>query len=466
MQAKRLTLAAGAETAFEFDHYASNSVVVKNETAGEILFCDGPFDAAKAAHIPAFSWQALNVRVFPGEKPKFYVKAAAQGTVEIDFGSSGAGVLINELTSDVELAEGTDVQAYLLKGISTAEGSKTTLIDGSKNLAANLLAGKSIKFTVGGVEYLRKIVSNTENTITFGELVAAAPATAAIEKTAGGKVTITAVPEGAYANEYQVEVVQGEGVSAETEAEFADGVLAITLGTNSEEEPNATAADVADKVGALDGFSAAATTAGLLEALDEPVQFAGGVDEVKTLDEVEYYVIDGDEKFTDENPATVQLSGSNTRQTASDTILIGTGAAHTALDVVSTDAGEVLEFSTGLPAGSGGIILSSLVTINQNEVFANGAGYYLHLYNAAPTAIADNAAYTLAAADLAKYIGKITISTLVDLGDNCAAHDTGHNMDFELAAADTKLYGILVCIGGETTIDAKTITINLGIAAL
>lgn len=310
MQAKRLALAAGAETAFEFDHYASNSVVVKNETAGEILFCDGPFDAAKAAHIPAFSWQALNVRVFPGEKPKFYVRAAADGTVEIDFGSSGAGVLINELTSDVELAEGTDVQAYLLKGISTAEGSKTTLIDGSKNLAANLLAGKSIKFTVGGVEYLRKIVSNTENTITFGELVAAAPATAAIEKAAGGKVTITAVPEGAYANEYQVEVVQGEGVSAETEAEFADGVLAITLGTNSEEEPNATAADVADKVGALDGFSAAATTAGLLEALDEPVQFAGGVDEVKTLDEVEYYVIDGDEKFTDENPATVQLSGS------------------------------------------------------------------------------------------------------------------------------------------------------------
>ena len=95
MQVKRLTLALGVATAFEFDSYESNSVVVKNGTAGEILFCDGPFDTAKAAHIPAFSWQSLNVRVFPGETPVFYVKAAAAGVVEIDFCSSGMGALGN-----------------------------------------------------------------------------------------------------------------------------------------------------------------------------------------------------------------------------------------------------------------------------------------------------------------------------------------------------------------------------------
>ncbi len=168
------------------------------------------------------------------------------------------------------------------------------------------------------------------------------------------------------------------------------------------------------------------------------------------------------------NKVVAELSGSNTRVTASDTILMGGAGvgAHTALDVVSTEAGEILEFSTGLSAGSSGIILSSLVTLNQNAVFSGGAGYTLHLYNAAPTAIADNAAYTLAAADLAKYIGNIAITPLVDFGDSCAAHDIGHNVDFKLAVADTKLYGILVCDGGETTIDAKTLTINLGIAAL
>lgn len=182
-------------------------------------------------------------------------------------------------------------------------------------------------------------------------------------------------------------------------------------------------------------------------------------------------LIDKDDAYTlvinDDGTANVKLSGSNTRQTASDTILMGGAGvgAHTALDVVSTEAGEILEFSTGLPAGSGGIVLSSLVTLNQNAVFSGGAGYTLHLYNAAPTAISDNAAYTLAAADLAKYIGNIAITPLVAFGDNCASHDIGHNMDFKLAA-DTKIYGILVCNGGETTIDAKTITINLGIAAL
>lgn len=182
----------------------------------------------------------------------------------------------------------------------------------------------------------------------------------------------------------------------------------------------------------------------------------------KIIDEAGRYFL----KINSDGAALVTLSGSNTRQTVSDTILIGTGAAHSAGDVVSTDAGEILQFDTGLTAGSSGIILSSLVTLNQNAVFSGGAGYYLYLYSASPTAIADNAAYNLPATDLAKYIGRITISTLIDLGDICAANDISHNFDFTLGSTDTKLYGILSCIGAETTIDAKTLTINLGIAAL
>ena len=93
MQAKRLTLVAGVETAFEFDSFGASSVVVKNETVDEILFCDGPFDALKAIHIPAFSWQSLVITIPYDEKPKFYVRSIAGGDVEIDFGSSGMGVL-------------------------------------------------------------------------------------------------------------------------------------------------------------------------------------------------------------------------------------------------------------------------------------------------------------------------------------------------------------------------------------
>ena len=170
--------------------------------------------------------------------------------------------------------------------------------------------------------------------------------------------------------------------------------------------------------------------------------------------------------FEADNPGVVTLSGSNTRKWATDTILIGTGAAHSAGDVVSTDAGEILEFATGLLAGQSGIILSSMVTLNNNAVFAGGAGYYLYLFDEPPTVQATNAAFNMIAADMAKYIGRITIGTLNDLGDTCAITDIGHNFDFTLAPNDTKLYGELVAIGGETTVTAKTLTINLGIAAL
>ena len=162
----------------------------------------------------------------------------------------------------------------------------------------------------------------------------------------------------------------------------------------------------------------------------------------------------------------VQLSGSNTRKRVSATVTIGTGAAHSAGDVVSTDAGVIIQFSTGLVAGQSGIILDSLVTLGQNAVFSAGAGYTLYLFTASPTAQATNAVFDLADADLPGYIGKITINTLVDLGSNCAKTDIGHNLSFTLASADTKLYGKLVCNGGETTVSAKVITINLGIAAL
>jgi hypothetical protein len=163
---------------------------------------------------------------------------------------------------------------------------------------------------------------------------------------------------------------------------------------------------------------------------------------------------------------TVSISGSNTRKWATDTITIGTGAVHSAGYVVSTDAGEILVFDTGLTAGTSGIILDSLVTLAQDAVFANGAGYTLHLFDESPTVQATNTAFDLADADLPMYVGKITISTLVDMGSNCAITDTGHNLSFTLASADTNLYGKLVCNDAETTIDAKVITINLGIAAL
>lgn len=95
MLANRQTLAAGVETEFLFAEFQSNSVLIKNETAGPVLFCDGVFNANEVASIPAFSWQLFNIRVKPGETPFFTVMATVAGAVEIDFGSPGMGAFIS-----------------------------------------------------------------------------------------------------------------------------------------------------------------------------------------------------------------------------------------------------------------------------------------------------------------------------------------------------------------------------------
>lgn len=114
----RKPVAAGAITEFPFAKYESPNVLIKNETDGEVLFCDAAFDEEKALHIPAHSWQAVNVAMFYDGSKAFYVKAAVDGNVEIDFGSTGAGSL------DM-------VRLFTISGnmpiIALSEGENTTL---------------------------------------------------------------------------------------------------------------------------------------------------------------------------------------------------------------------------------------------------------------------------------------------------------------------------------------------------
>lgn len=93
MLANRQVLVSGTVTEFTFDHYGSNSVLVKNETAGAVCFCDGEFDILTSAVIPPFSWQVFHVAIHIDQTPLFTVYAEAAGDVEIDFGSPCMGAL-------------------------------------------------------------------------------------------------------------------------------------------------------------------------------------------------------------------------------------------------------------------------------------------------------------------------------------------------------------------------------------
>jgi len=152
MQAKRLTLAAGTETAFEFDSFFSRSVIVKNMTGGAIQFCDGPFDAAKSAIIPAFGWQTFTVTVPYGETPKFHVKAAVAGDVEIDFGSDGMGFTSNTF----------DLAGMIPHTLTLTQGDDTTLAVNLTRLHGQTLdLDNAVPMTSGATVFNGDVISIT-----------------------------------------------------------------------------------------------------------------------------------------------------------------------------------------------------------------------------------------------------------------------------------------------------------------
>lgn len=81
--------------------------------------------------------------------------------------------------------------------------------------------------------------------------------------------------------------------------------------------------------------------------------------------------------------------------------------AYAAGDVV----GGLLQFSgLGMP-GLPVLIQSASLEVDAAALIASEANYTLHLFNAAPTAILDNAAFDLKVADRAAYLGSILLGT-------------------------------------------------------
>ncbi|GEM_PF-4195746 len=149
-----------------------------------------------------------------------------------------------------------------LRGRATG-GTVTTLVDTSKNLSTDIVKDKLIKIVIDGVEYVRKITSNTADTITIPAIVTGVAAGIIFQPAGKGKITINASETGSYANEYWCYTEKGEGGNAETTAVFEDGALTITLGTDAGTAASAKIGAgvnkeitiTANEVGVLEGYS-------------------------------------------------------------------------------------------------------------------------------------------------------------------------------------------------------------------
>lgn len=171
-------------------------------------------------------------------------------------------------------------------------------------------------------------------------------------------------------------------------------------------------------------------------------------------------------KFVKTNGATFNIADAMSAQAgknASDTITRPDNTTPYSInDVVSTAAGEILTFANiSNEAGSEVFINSVNMMLAVAAIPAGMGNFRLHLYNAAPTAIADNAAYNLPAADRAKYLGYITIPTPVDLGETLWSQYDNINKRVKLAADSTTLYGILQTTAAYTPTASTVKTISL-----
>jgi hypothetical protein len=128
--------------------------------------------------------------------------------------------------------------------------------------------------------------------------------------------------------------------------------------------------------------------------------------------------------------------------------------AYSAGDTISTAQALAWTFThsgIAVPAGSTLRILTSELKIDATAVIASETSYTLHLYSRTPpSAQANNAAWSLASADLPYYLGSLALGTVADLGAAVYVKTGGHNLDIALESGHTFIFGGLVGVGAVT----------------
>lgn len=99
----------------------------------------------------------------------------------------------------------------------------------------------------------------------------------------------------------------------------------------------------------------------------------------------------------------------------------------------STSGTAIFEFTDMCKQGGGEVIITS-VELELDITTSNLGTSTLRLYNEAPTAIADNAAWDIPSGDRGKYLGRIKLTTPVDEGSTLFSDNDGINKQIKLTS--------------------------------
>lgn len=150
--------------------------------------------------------------------------------------------------------------------------------------------------------------------------------------------------------------------------------------------------------------------------------------------------------------------------------------AYTAGDVIGAadsgtpaNAGSAIITLPSIGPSGGYVLLQSVRLFIANASAPAGmAGFRLHLYTAAPTAILDNAAFDLVSGEVANYAGFIDLPTPQDLGSTLVTQADYPGTLIKLASASTSLFAELETRGGYqpasgTAYDLRVLTMEAGL---
>jgi hypothetical protein len=133
------------------------------------------------------------------------------------------------------------------------------------------------------------------------------------------------------------------------------------------------------------------------------------------------------------------------------------------LDVVASTVN--LEFEEVMQkAGNMFKVVGATLEIDVNAAPGGATTFLLHLYDAVPTVIADNIIYNLPAGDRAKYLGHVTFTTPVDIGDTLWSQ-VSSDIVGKLASGSTTVYGILQTTTGWTPAAETVFNVTMYTAA-
>ena len=140
--------------------------------------------------------------------------------------------------------------------------------------------------------------------------------------------------------------------------------------------------------------------------------------------------------------------------------------AYAANDVIGINAAGVAgsaihTFALAGPAGGNVIVTGYDLTIDATAIPAGMTTFRLHLYDASPTAILDNAAFNLVTADQLKHLSALDTVTMVDYGNSLYGSVNKIDHQVKLASGVTSLFAELVTTAAFTPASATAFQIRL-----